>query len=692
MSGFALNFLIFLSLAFGAFAQTSYYVATNGSDANAGTLAAPFHTLTKAQSAEQSAGTGSVRTVYVRGGAYFNTTLLLSSSDNNTVWAGYPGDPPAVLYGGQPLTNWTASSNGWYVAALPAFPSSSLNSSVNEMTGWEVRMLLVDGAWAKLAQYPINGSSLTYSTSSTASQLIFTAGTVPTTLIASNADVEIDQSWNSEDVGLASINFSSDTMTFASSVSGGLSYESDIQTYRIYNTWEGMSTPGQFYFDRVNHLIYYYPLAGKNPNTSTVIVPTTDRIFYLEGALSGITFSNLSCMVAAADRETASDFGEYWDHLALFALQPNAGASHITWENCKLGWCGGNAIGGQCSYANNCSVINSEIGWCGAGGAALWWGPYNVVSNNYFHDTGILCYQAPAVGVNTNGVITQNNIFNCQQSAISTYDTDGMKVTYNSISNCMQRNEDMGAYYQFEGGGGSPGDTGSPSHALGNIIQSNLFQMVGTNFNVSGGICVNYYRPAMYFDQNSTNNLIADNITISCPTPVFFNVGQSNAIENCVFINTNAFPNYFGLMIYVDQYSANPYLCSNTVFYTKANYIIGNPGGPNYDYVQGTWQYWGKNIFYSTEGVAPQVFTYPFAASGQQANGTLPAGSTIADPQFTSLYPPLAYAATSPVLANGTVPLTFSQVPGGNGVANVSTDPPPPSPGALLPLSPMVRF
>lgn len=72
------------------------YVSTTGNDADAGTLAAPFATLSKANS---SASPGD--TIWVRGGTYYLTTQLVLSksgtSDTNRtkIW-GYPGEKPVL--------------------------------------------------------------------------------------------------------------------------------------------------------------------------------------------------------------------------------------------------------------------------------------------------------------------------------------------------------------------------------------------------------------------------------------------------------------------------------------------------------------------------------------------------------------------------------------------------------------------
>jgi len=76
----------------------TYYVATNGSDSNAGTLAAPFKSITKAQSVASSGDT-----VSIRGGTYSSFTIAGSDSTYNYVhqlsksgitYAAYSGETP----------------------------------------------------------------------------------------------------------------------------------------------------------------------------------------------------------------------------------------------------------------------------------------------------------------------------------------------------------------------------------------------------------------------------------------------------------------------------------------------------------------------------------------------------------------------------------------------------------------------
>lgn len=68
-----------LTINGGALAP-GFYVATTGNDSNAGTLASPFATLTRCQTAMQASGT--VKTCYVRGGSY--TPAIITNCDGGT--------------------------------------------------------------------------------------------------------------------------------------------------------------------------------------------------------------------------------------------------------------------------------------------------------------------------------------------------------------------------------------------------------------------------------------------------------------------------------------------------------------------------------------------------------------------------------------------------------------------------------
>ncbi len=91
----------------------NYYIATNGSDANAGTFAAPFKTFEKARDTVRALArplaAGGV-TVWLRGGTFYrtNTLMLTNANDSGTVtapivWRSYSNEV-AVVSGGKTIS------------------------------------------------------------------------------------------------------------------------------------------------------------------------------------------------------------------------------------------------------------------------------------------------------------------------------------------------------------------------------------------------------------------------------------------------------------------------------------------------------------------------------------------------------------------------------------------------------------
>src|SRR5688572_29040796 len=91
----AATFVLVL-LTSGQAAAAEYYVAPDGSDSNAGSMAQPFATLSKANGAAAAGDT-----VWLRGGTYYLTSQVVLSksgtSDTNRtkIWA-YAGEKPVL--------------------------------------------------------------------------------------------------------------------------------------------------------------------------------------------------------------------------------------------------------------------------------------------------------------------------------------------------------------------------------------------------------------------------------------------------------------------------------------------------------------------------------------------------------------------------------------------------------------------
>lgn len=135
----------------GAASTTNYsypsnalFVATNGSDANNGTINAPFATLSKALATVSSGGT-----IVVRGGTYHQS----AATSRAAIVQSFPGE--YVMFDGSiPVTNFTSESTYWVATGWTAefsrvnSGSSSLITSAAPYAGWPDQVFY-DGAALK---------------------------------------------------------------------------------------------------------------------------------------------------------------------------------------------------------------------------------------------------------------------------------------------------------------------------------------------------------------------------------------------------------------------------------------------------------------------------------------------------------------------------------------------------------------
>jgi hypothetical protein len=99
--------------------KTFWVDCANGDDTHAGTKAAPFATVTAAQTASRAAGAGTQ--VFLRAGTcYLKSTLLLTAADSGVHWSSFDNEA-VVLSGGASLSGikWSQYKNKIMVADLP---------------------------------------------------------------------------------------------------------------------------------------------------------------------------------------------------------------------------------------------------------------------------------------------------------------------------------------------------------------------------------------------------------------------------------------------------------------------------------------------------------------------------------------------------------------------------------------------
>ncbi|MFG3228224.1 RICIN domain-containing protein [Kitasatospora sp. NPDC048194] len=297
--------------------QATYYVAPGGDDANPGTITAPFRTLQHARDVVRTVDgnmTGDIN-VLLRGGTYpVSSTIDFTSADSGTnghrvVYSAYPGEQP-VLDGGVQVTGWTQySGNIW---------KATLNRDD------KLRALYVNDKRVQMASKTINSAGCygTYSVTAGQAPWAWESGsqcdgskyslTDLPAIAANQDDVEIESvsTWNTAIVGVRQITTSSDGTNRVAqfqepgaAIAQGSPYAGFVAgggSHTITNAFEFLSQPGQFYFDKSTHTLYYDKSSTDDMTTAQVFAPNNlSTLIHVAGTSTtdharNITFSGLT--------------------------------------------------------------------------------------------------------------------------------------------------------------------------------------------------------------------------------------------------------------------------------------------------------------------------------------------------------------------------------------------------------------
>ncbi|MFE0464379.1 PDZ domain-containing protein [Kitasatospora sp. NPDC058965] len=328
----ALPFTVGAGTAHPATAGITFYVATNGADTNAGTSATtPVATLARAQQLVRAAlpGNPGPITVSVAGGTYhLASPLALTTADSGTTtspvtWTAAPG-ATATLSGGrtlQPVWQPVSSGSPVMAATVPA--------------GLGFDGLFVNGQRQILARYP--------NVDPTASRLDGS-----TSLADLNSR---SATWSNPATGDVRAMHCDDWGSFSYAITGrtngalNLRYSGDNNRPQscgsataptpgpvlAENIEEELDAPGEWFYDKTDGRLLFYPPSGTNLSTATVETAEQDELITVTGSSS----------TAPVHTITFSGFHFTQTHRTLFdtAYQPDAkgdwsvsrkGAVHLT--------------------------------------------------------------------------------------------------------------------------------------------------------------------------------------------------------------------------------------------------------------------------------------------------------------------------------------------------------------------------
>lgn len=541
---------------------TNYYVSPNGSDSGPGSLAQPFLTLDRARDALRALPRPFLAptTVWIRGGRYYlQNAFVLDSGDSGSangpvIYRNYGNEIP-ILIGGSVVTNFQTVTNAAILSRLTASAQANVlvanlaaqgitnlgtltnhgNYTWYEQIGqpeqpWHSELLFEDRAM-QLARWP----NALVTDPRTNWSLIVAPDTTNTFGYTGNNPIAWQEPTNvfvhgfwAYDFGdswerVVSIDTNAHVVTLTTPNSSGSEQwgatpHTSGQRFYWLNILEELDMAGEYYIDRVNTNLYFWPPSAIT--NGACIVSITTNIISVSGA-SYVTFSGITF-----------EGGKH--PLLIF----NGGQSNLV-VGCEFR--GGSSDGIEMLQCTNSGVTHSAFYDLGGHGIFIYGtgvrltlsSGSNFITYNTFSNVSRLCvngrepigitdqyypYTLNCIGVN----ISHNLLHDTPGNAILMLGNEHL-VEYNEIYNVCSENGDSGALYN----GGDP-------TFYGCVIRYNYIHGV----TMSGGGAQNFTGvQAIYADGAQNNLTIYGNVLANVDHAVLINGGRDNIIQNNIFVN-----------------------------------------------------------------------------------------------------------------------------------------------------------
>ena len=526
------------------------YVATNGSDQNDGSEASPLQTLEGARDrirqikAESGLPKGGI-VVYLKEGTYSReATFTLTGEDSGTaespiIYRAF-GNDKVIITG---ATNMDASKATAASSAIQnriidtsarskvmqldlkalGIPESHYNKPYTKDENTLVAYnLYINGEQMTLARYP-NGKEYNKIPSivspANTNEIIITfsySNDDRPSQWVNNGDLWMfglwGREWYGEHLRIDTIDTQAKTITTADKSLYGVAAN---QRYYYFNILEELDEAGEYYLDRENGMLYFYPPAGFNASSSVQMTYLMDDLVKMD-RVQYVSFVNLDLNVAGGSAIASSN------------------GSNITVNNVNIanvnGW------GVDLSGGKNNTVKNSVIHNTGVGGVRINGGNRktlepsgSLIENCDISETNRMkssySPNIQLVGVGT--VVRHNRIHGNDHTGFQMSGNDFV-IEYNEFFDLVREAQDMGAIY-----------SGRNPTELGNTVRYNYFHDIHSNSTGAHG------SQAIFIDDGSCDLYVFGNIFDSAGDNYTFktNGGQFHVLENNIFIanGTKAF-------------------------------------------------------------------------------------------------------------------------------------------------------
>ncbi len=470
-------------LSFFVSQATNYYLSSTGSDtANGTSQAQPWRTISKLDSVTFAAGDS----VFFKRGNKFRGTVTVHQSGTASapiVFSAYGIGSKPIITGAVPLTNWTSSGNLYQDTVVQRARNFFVNN--NEMP---------------LARFP-NSGFLSLDSSLGTGGLLDSALTQPAGYWDSCRICVRTTQWSWEKTGIT--NYTQGQLTFSTPTQlAAISHYG----YFLYNKFSELDTAFEWFQDTTQHLLYYMPPTGQDPNLQVCEATVFGSGIHLFSNVSHIIIYNLTF-----DKQFEAG-----------VKMEDSSCSYNAIVRC--GFTGqydyGVEVKGKYNLISNCTFRDVD-----GHGVDVSSGGNAEIHHNSFRKIGQ--YRNSGIGGQTNlSAIAINFADSCYIHHNSIDSTGYCGISADGANHLVERN--VIAHAMMLLNDGAPLKSfGIASHHI--IFRNNFIS--SSNGNTAGTFNATFRTPGIYFDFDVNNSIIQNNtIYNQRPKGIFLNGGNNNNI------------------------------------------------------------------------------------------------------------------------------------------------------------------
>ncbi len=591
--------LLTLLLASPQLDAAEFHVAPAGSDANPGTAAQPFATITRARDAIRplvAAGLTEDIDVIIHGGTYRITEPIIfdvqdSGTDNFAIhYAAAPGQQP-VISGGRPISGFTAQPDGTWTTTIPDVATGD----------WTFRELFVNDQRRPRARHPNNTTNrIAFAAANQRTVIEFNEGDIPESTDLTGAEFVFFHDWSISRVAIDNADHAANTITMVDPIGPAgpiwdITFFEPNPRYYVENDRALLDAPGEWHLDDDTGLLTYKPMPGESPASIEVIAPISEQLIIVRGTfethsiapefVKNLHFDGLHCQHSAWPLPV----GGFAEYQAGF-YEPRDGTPFYDWpaavsieqaDNCSFtngrvahsgGWgimtgrttqyctitgnvvtdiAGTGIILGEDQFRNLRGPMNEPLG--------QWWdvakeqaAHHNTATNNLVEHTGKVFFGCPGiwVGITHDNTVAHNIVRHAAWSGISIggfFNQDETPchdnaITDNHIHNVVEVMSDGGGIYTL-------------GNQYGTTISRNVIHQIPLNPGVASNV-------GLFLDQATSNILYDQNAVFSTVRPpVKVHIAGANTLQNNAFYRSMSGIPY---ILYVNTTPGQLMLSANT--------------------------------------------------------------------------------------------------------------------------------